>query len=256
MRIVNIYPIANQKFYAYEKITMILAHLLKKGLYDPSHFNRDQYIIMDNGAYEKSMVSNSLQDCIDIAEASGIPANEIIIPDVFGDLEGTIKLFNDNRDTIIKYGKKYNFMFVAHNKNIDELRKAFLFAREHDYCESIVIGVPKCSGTQRNSHEAIEIYKQCSLPIHFLGVKRSFSELLPVKDIIRSCDTSQVSYIAKNYDIVNNFNNMSDHSMILDIGRSKDMGPDIDLEYDKLDDIKLRKILNWEKGAFNKYGIL
>lgn len=60
MKLANIYPIANQRNYEGESYVMILAHLVKEGLYNPDVFCDKQYIIMDNGLYEGAQVSTSL----------------------------------------------------------------------------------------------------------------------------------------------------------------------------------------------------
>ena len=51
MKIANIWPVYNQEMYAEEEYVMILAHLLKKGLYKPNCFSASSYIIMDNGLF-------------------------------------------------------------------------------------------------------------------------------------------------------------------------------------------------------------
>ena len=102
-KIANIFPIANQKYYKNEEYIMILAHLLKDGLYDPKHFNKKhQYVILDNGLYEKSQVSNKLETYIELAETCGIEIHEIVIPDEMFNCKSTIQLFLDNLETIKK----------------------------------------------------------------------------------------------------------------------------------------------------------
>lgn len=257
MQIANIFPIANQAYYKQERVVMILAHLVSQGLYDFTNFSKDQYVIMDNGAYEKSMISNSLQDCIDIAESSGIKVDEIIVPDDFGNLDGTIQLFKDNYDTIVKYKDKYKFMFVAHNKNIDELAKAFEFIDQYSDLGNIVVGIPKCSGVSRNSNEAISLYKMYNFPIHFLGIVSTFDEIVNVKNIIRSCDTSQVSYMTKNLLILDQIDkDILPGNLFVQFMRDDTVGPDVDLANDVLSNKRLEKVLYWEKEAFKEYGIL
>ena len=81
MRLCNIFPIKNQRFYKDEKYVMILAHLLN--LYSPQYFHKDQFVILDNGLYENAQVSTDLRDLIKIAQESSIHINEIVIPDKF-----------------------------------------------------------------------------------------------------------------------------------------------------------------------------
>ena len=200
MQIANIYSIKNQNFYRYEKFVMILAHLFKQ--YKPENFNNNQYIIMDNGLYEESQVSTKLQDIVDMADRADFKINELIVPDVLNDLHANIKMFEDNLLTIKKYDYRITFMFVAQAKNENELREAINYINQYYGEINLSVGISKLCPFDRASKEAIEIYKTCKFPIHFLGIKTTFEELLPVKDIIRSCDTSQLAYIAKNEKVV------------------------------------------------------
>ena len=197
MKLANIYPIANHHLYQAESYVMILAHLVKQGLYDPQYFSKEQYIIMDNGLYEGAQVSTSLQDCIDLAEASGIPVSEIIVPDVVNDLESNIEMFESNIETIKKWQHKYRFMFVAQAANVSELLYALKYIeRHHDL--NLSVGISKLSKWDRADAAAVRAYGRCSFPIHFLGIKTTFAELLPVCRLIRGCDTSQVAFLDKN----------------------------------------------------------
>ena len=58
-------------------MVMILAHLVQRKLYNPDNFNDLQYIIMDNGLFEKAQVSTKLMDCIELAENSGIQCEKL-----------------------------------------------------------------------------------------------------------------------------------------------------------------------------------
>lgn len=226
MKIFNIYPVKNQYMYAEEDYSMILAHLVAKGLYDPKNFNQNRYIIMDNGAYESSRVSTSLKDLIDIARKSGIVIDELVIPDVIGDYEKTKDLYNANYETM-KENDDFTYMYVAHVQDLDDLEEAIeMVNNEQDV--SLVLGIPKHCKIDRYSKDAIELYKTCNKPIHFLGIKNNYKELLPVKDIIRSCDSAQVSYIAR--DVTGN------HVLVMQ--ERKD--PVIDLEKDKIDEYQLK----------------
>ena len=79
-KIANIFPIANQKFYKNETYIMILAHLLKDGLYNAKYFNKEgQYVILDNGLFENSQVSNDLETYIQLACGSDLSKYEATI---------------------------------------------------------------------------------------------------------------------------------------------------------------------------------
>lgn len=246
-KIANIFPIANQKYYKNEIYVMILAHLLKDGLYDQKYFNKDnQYVILDNGLYEQSQVSNDLETYIQLAETCGINIHEIVIPDVMFNYEETIRLFEKNIETIKKWQHKYRFMFVAQALTYDELKKSIEYINRQPY--NLSIGIPKKCVIARDSVSAIELYKKCIHPIHLLGIKSSFAEILPVYKYIRSCDTSQLSFIAKNVD--------TDLLKSTDIVNYVRDGSDINLATDKVNNYDLEKLLDMEREGFKYYGVL
>lgn len=246
-KIANIFPIANQKFYKNETYIMILAHLLKDGLYDARYFNRKgQYVILDNGLFENSQVSNDLETYIQLAETCGININEIVIPDAMFNYKETIQLFEKNLETIKKWQHKYKFMFVAQALTYEEFKNIIEYINSQKY--NLSIGIPKKCIIARDSAAAIELYKKCVHPIHLLGVKSSFSEILPIYKYIRGCDTSQLAFIAKNVD--------SDNLKDIDVVNYVRDGIDIDLRNDKVNNYDLEKLLNMEKEGFNYYGIL
>lgn len=237
MKLANIYPVKNQQFYQGEEYVMILAHLVKKGLYNARNFNEHQYIIMDNGLYEEEQVSTGLEDVIMLAEKSGIPVNEIIVPDVLNEVSANIELFKKNEEVVRKYGSKYRFMFVAQAKNYEELSRAIDFINSYNDL-NLAVGISKLAPFNRSSSQAREIYKKCKYPIHLLGLKESFEELVGLEDLVRGCDSSQLAYIVKN-----------EPSMPQDMlhyvrkGRRADgrgiEGVDIDLEHDELSNSRI-----------------
>lgn len=248
MKVANIYPINNQALYKHEKFVMILAHLVVKGLYDTNNFNRkDQYVIMDNGLYENSKISDNLEDIIQVAEASGIKIDEIVIPDAMFDKDKTIQLFMKNLDTINKWQHKYRFMFVAQAKTPEEFVEMFNFINRQswDYL-NLSIGIPKKCVVPRDSELAKKQYIRCIHPIHLLGIKNTFKELIGIKHYVRSCDSSQLAFIAKNEVDIDD----------VDLIEYVRKGSDIDLEHDKVDKKKLNKLIDKEKEAFKAYGIL
>ena len=197
MEIANIFSIKNQNLYKDEKYVMLLAQLIND--YKKKYFNKNQYIILDNGLYEGAQVSTDLADLIMMAEDSELPIKEIIIPDKFFDLKGTEELFLDNLSMIESNSDRFAFMFVAQSKNIKEFGKAIKFINKFNHL-NLVVGIPKRAPFNRQSDEAIKIYKKCKFPIHFLGLtdKDPLTKLFKVKDIIRSCDTSQICTMLKN----------------------------------------------------------
>lgn len=258
MKIANIYPISNQEYYKNEDYVMILAHLVKDHCYKPEMFNKNQYIIMDNGLYEKEQVSTSLMDVINIAEYSGIPVKEIIIPDSANEWLKTINLFKENLETIKEWQHKYKFMFVAQATTTKELVTMFEFIHNYENL-NLSIGVSKLSPIDRNSAPARKLYKDSKFPIHMLGLKNSFKEVLPIKHLIRGCDSSQLAYIAKNcktngYTVKSNYNDYTTN--VLWCKRSQVKGIEIDLRNDICSEKELDKLLKIEKEFKEVYGIL
>lgn len=227
MKIFNIYPVKNQTAYAKEDYAMILAHLLKKGLYDYKLLNSNRYIIMDNGAYEDSKVSNSVFDLVSLVNRSNIVVDEIVIPDVIGDYEKTLQLYKDNYTGMYANRDDYNFMYVAHSRDYNDLKDAIEMVNNERYLH-LTLGIPKHSKINRTSDEAIALYKTCKVPIHFLGINDSFAELNKVKNIIRSCDSVQLVYLARDHSVQDK-----------DLIKQKRQDPVINLETDSVNENKL-----------------
>lgn len=226
MTIANIWPVANQHLYQEEDYAMILAHLVKKNLYSPSTFQDPaQHIIMDNGAFEGEQVSQNLSDLISLAENSGLPINEIVVPDEINNIARTYVLFHESLPAIRQWQNKYKFMVVAHATNFTELNLMIDYYNQFYGKLNLVVGISKLTPLDRADEQAIEAYKKCKFPIHFLGIKKTFKELDKVKEIIRSCDTSQLAYMAKN--------GWEMKESVWDFVRTE-QGKDIDLEHDEI----------------------
>ena len=243
MKIFNIYPIKNQDMYANEDYAMILAHLLEKGLYDPSQFKSNFKVIMDNGVYENAKVSDSIESLVKLANESNIIIDEIVIPDVIGDYTRTKQLYEENYNEMIKNRYDYTFMYVCHASTIKELKEAIVMVNNEKHLD-LVLGIPKKCKFDRTSREAIEAYKGCHVPIHFLGIRDCFEELLPVKDIIRSCDSVQLCYITRDCEDTNNLISQCRHN------------PVINLEDDYIDRMKLVDMKNVVNKELKDNGIL
>lgn len=229
MKICNIFTIQNQEQYKKENYAMILAHLLEKDLYDPENLFACSHIIMDNGAYENSQVSKDINDLITLVGNHKVIVDEIVIPDVMGDYEKTKQLYKDNYETMLTYKDNFQFMYVVHAKTIEQLHEAIDMVNK-EQCLKLVLGIPKHGKLNRTSSKFIRELHMCNVPIHFLGIRESFEELLPVKNIIRSCDSIQLSYIARDC-------NMQQESLY-DYQR---VGKVIDLETDYINDTKIDK---------------
>ena len=242
MKLAHIYPIANQELYKEENYVMILAHLVKKGYYKPENFSEDQYIIMDNGLYEGEQVSTDLEAVIDIAENSGIPVKEIIIPDVVNDSNKTIGLFYQNLATIEKWQHKYKFMLVAQATNCEDLSTMLQFADMWDL--NLSVGISKLCPFDRGCVDVLKQYAQWAKhPIHLLGIKKTFKELFPVFPFIRGCDTSQAAFIVKN----------NVKAPVIQYERD---GVDIDLEKDTPSTAEVKKVKDEVNEILRGYGVL
>ena len=235
MILANIYPIKNQKYYKEERVVMLLAHLISH--YNPAYFNEDQFIILDNGIYENAQVSTDIRDLIAMADNCGIPVDELVIPDKFFDTDETIRLFESNLEAIRENSDRYSFMFVAHHNNFNDFVRIMEYINKYkdDKSLNITVGIPKKALFSRECDEAIEIYKKCPYPIHFLGVADNtpLKDLSKVQDLVRSCDTSQIVTMIKN-----NTENVD----ILSWVRKKEDTP-IDLENDFIDESRIEKCI-------------
>lgn len=247
MKIFNIYTVENQEMYCKEDNAMILAHLVDQGKYDASNFDKCKYIIMDNGVYEHAQVSQSLSKLISLVKRSGIAVNEIVIPDVIGDYEKSKMLFEQSMRTMQEYQLCFKFMYVTHAKTIEELQESIVMVNTVSVKTNIqlVLGFPKHSALDRTSTEVINTLKGCTVPIHYLGIISSYSELLPVKGFIRSCDSVQLSYLARDCSVAS--------KDLINKTREK---PDIDLAIDKVNAVKLALMRVAVNKELKKNGLL
>lgn len=237
MKICNIFTVKNQEQYKKEDFGMILAHLLEKDLYDSNNLYMCRHMIMDNGAYENSQVSRNIIDLVNLVRKHKVIVDEIVIPDVIGDYEATKKLYKDNYNDMFAYRDDFQFMYVAHVNTIEQLREAIYMVNHEKYLR-LVLGIPKHCAINRTSNEFVNTLRMCEVPVHFLGIKESFEELLPAKNVIRSCDSIQLSYIARDKSVQQK-----------DLYKYKRTGEIIDLENDYINDTKIdltRIVLNKE----------
>ena len=247
MNIFNIYTVKNQDEYAYEEYAMILAHILEKGLYARENFINCKHIIMDNGVYEKAQVSTDLSSLISLANSCGILIDEIVIPDVIGNYEKSKELYQKNYQTMYAYRDDYQFMYVAHAQNEEQLLDAIDMVNREKYVK-LVLGIPKHSQLDRTSNSVKKILKKCKVPIHFLGIKKSFEELKSVSKLIRSCDSVQLTYITRDYSIAEKFSDV--------LYNKPRLGNDINLLTDSVNSTKLKLMKTAINEELKKYGIL
>ena len=146
-----------------------------------------------------------------------------------GDYEKTKQLYKDNYETMLTYKNDFQFMYVVHAKTIEQLHEAIDMVNKEQNLK-LVLGIPKHGELNRTSNRFIRELHICNVPIHFLGIRESFEELLPVKNIIRSCDSIQLSYIARDC-------NVQQESLY----EYQRVGKVIDLETDYINDAKIDK---------------
>ena len=244
MKIFNIYSIENQSTYEKEDYVMILAHLLEKGLYNPEYFKHCVHVIMDNGVYESAQVSTDINHIIKLALDSNIIVDELIIPDIMNDYEATKALYKKNYMSMFCYRDDFKFMYVTHATNFGQLKDAIDMVNKEEYLD-LVLGIPKCCMLDRYSKEFIKILKTCKKPIHYLGLKSNYEELLPVVNIIRSCDSSQLLYLTRDQSV-----NYGRHTLL------KRKQPAFDLEKDSVNQTKLELMRIAVNKELKTYGIL
>ena len=166
---------------------------------------RGDYIILDNGAAEGATVGDALL----MHRAQQLRADEIVIPDVMGRSNDTVRRmwrFFDNLNEMTYPWKDYRYMAVAQGGNEAEVKKCI---EEFVKCYNIkVLGIPRhLVKTLANHMIRVDLAKwlQEEYPkrfeIHFLGAAPTFpGEPFVVSRYnvpVRSMDTS----LAFNYAI-------------------------------------------------------
>lgn len=169
---------------------------------------KDSYKILDNGCYELG-AGGQIEDVFKMADR--IDANEIILPDVMGDMHATIDATTDALEYIYKTGQHidYHYMAVCQGSDWDEYMACAKMFAGFDTVD--VIGIPKKfmrgavvpdGGSVRTAalmrtefaqalSEEPE-FKNGRKKIHLLGVSWSPLELQKVAKVVRSCDTNLI----------------------------------------------------------------
>lgn len=169
---------------------------------------KDSYKILDNGCYELG-AGGQIEDVFIMADR--IDANEIILPDVMGDMHATIDATTDALEYIYKTGQHidYHYMAVCQGNDWDEYMACAKMFAGFDTVD--VIGIPKKfmrgavvpeGGSVRTAalmrtefaqalSEEPE-FKNGRKKIHLLGVSWSPLEFQKVTKIVRSCDTNLI----------------------------------------------------------------
>ena len=180
---------------------MALPHLLRNQKYLDFYRSRvelDDFVIMDNGAAEG--VTFGERHLHTLAEEFN--PNEIVVPDVIGDVHATL-------DLAVRFAKhakadEYRYMFVLQGRTMQQLIYCLdTVARSH-WSEYIsTIGVPRhvlkqamdrrCTLTEYFVQEGLEE----RFDLHYLGAGRWMTEVIALADIGvgRGIDTSLPIYM-------------------------------------------------------------
>lgn len=199
MKIIHILPTGNLQDIK-QDIYMCLTHLVEK---DPEYANffrnTKGYKILDNSLIELGDAA-SLERVLQAAEK--IRADEIILPDVFLDREGTLEAVFNSLDYLEDHQLigKYKLMAVCQGSTPDEFERCF---RTLETIPEIdVIGIPKvCAKLHPCGRPFFEgLWKYSKKQIHLLGLWYSWNELREYTDIdaIRSMDTCLLAFAVSN----------------------------------------------------------
>jgi hypothetical protein len=136
-----------------------------------------------------------------LGAAEAVGADEIILPDVFRDGEGTLKAVYSALNDIASWGVlgKYKLMAVCQGKNEDDFAHTFEHLNRQQAID--VIGIPKvCAKMHPAGRPHFEyLWEDCPKAIHLLGLWYSWTELEAYEhpEDIRSVDTCMAAFQAK-----------------------------------------------------------
>lgn len=202
MQIINIVPVGNICMEYNQPMHMYLTHLVEKyPMYVKVAQQAGGYKILDNSLIELGKAM-TIERVLDAAEK--IQADEIILPDVFQNREGTLRAVDMALTEIDRrYMGKWPFklMAVAQGKDYQEWDMCYEQLMADDRID--VIGIPKvCAKMLPGGRPEVMKRSKCRLlekEHHLLGLWYSASELYQYDhpDMIRSCDTVLASFMAR-----------------------------------------------------------
>lgn len=197
MKLASILPVKNFDRMFEGDYAMMLAHLADKY---PKCKNPNCYKIMDNSLIELG----GAVDMPRLVEAAiKCEADEIILPDVFNNAEGTISSVEYAAEWLYKNNllNKFRLMAVCQGKDEDEFNTCFTVLNMMHYISCI--GIPKVAETKhpegRPHFEHLWTERQMTKQIHLLGVWSNLQELLMYRkpQLIRSVDTCIPALLSK-----------------------------------------------------------
>jgi hypothetical protein len=201
MQLALIPPLARLSDTYHTKYQLALAHLLDFEVnpaycetYQAHCEDPDQYVILDNGAFEGSLVS--AMDLID--KANVFEVAELVIPDSIKHTELTISMANQfysmAEDFLEPYIRK---MFVAQGSDMFDMEECIFWATQQDWIDTIALPrhtLETCNGNLVARLGFAEyIKRQCDKDIHFLGASPLWTgEFEEARNlgIVRGMDTS------------------------------------------------------------------
>jgi hypothetical protein len=154
------------------------------------------FVTVDNGAYEGSLVTNEML----VKHASGIKANELVLPDSMGDSVASVKLMSEFLSWPGRRWFAGDFMGVAHGSSKKEILECVGWMAEQPSISTV--GLPKILfNTYQSSFSArIELANAVKekygnrFKIHFLGAdprwQRELYHVAKNSPHVRSIDTS------------------------------------------------------------------
>jgi hypothetical protein len=167
------------------------------------------YVILDNGMFEDSMMSNDR--LIDLANMWQV--DEVVMPDVRGDMEGTLKAVDQflNMFTLINFDKTPSLMVVIQVQRKDQieefLQRAGDLERLHFGRHGVfTYGIPRRLAEDIDREVRIRTAAQVCIyfpnnHIHLLGYARTrgVNEIAALSGMVRSIDTDAPYVWAANH---------------------------------------------------------
>lgn len=177
---------------------MVLPHMLEDPNYLDFYQMAEGYKILDNGEAEVDSghadTAYDKEDLINLAKTIG--AHEIVVPDVMGDMEGTLQRVEAFESTA-KAHPQYTYMGVAQGKTYTEMLECIKVLARLDWIE--VLALPRYAVNHFHTHARLDalrdfralIDKQFKY-VHCLGMGNWIREvvMLAENSSVRGIDTS------------------------------------------------------------------
>jgi hypothetical protein len=176
-----------------QKYHMVLPQLLGQGVYQEFYTTRpkNNFIMLDNGEAEGVKVKT--RDLMKCAELIG--ANEVVVPDVMGDCNGTMERVVKFKRTAFN-NPQYKYMGVVQGQTYAEIAKIIMWYGTQDWITTL--GLPRWLSDHVEHDMRITIMRGLGIAIqdgfeavHALGGARWFREAVHLSEYpVRSLDTS------------------------------------------------------------------